>query len=244
MTALEQNLNEQSSRTNKSKNSFGKYRSLDELAGLPRMDRGSPKKPGRVLKKLDSTMHAKMLRQRLQALMESGLIPASRLQESSAEDSPLESAAQEPTSTSPLPMQPIKNSETSLVAALIAARMIDPPLHRPSPIPMEVPRINPNYPTEIPTASTSNSTSTASDPNHIPLFDPTSLSMVATRGMKSVVSSNELPNGYVSLVDVGIKPPSYPFLDNMMETVNRSRWGTEMKIWENPLRNQRSCLRQ
>jgi hypothetical protein len=178
----------------------------------------------------------------LQTLLETQWTPAAHLKHESEEHS-TENTTTEFLSTQTAPMPPTQqrtsgSRDSTIVFSQHPSMEISCSLP-PSPIREEVPRIEdylaivPGYNSQVGFSRASTSTSREADSNSIPLFDPRSL---PNTDVRSVVSTNGDFNGYTSISDLAVQPPSYPFLDNMMETGDGSHWGTGMTIWQSPAR--------
>lgn len=175
--------------------------SKDARSGLPQYDCQSPVSKHQKFKRLDCEIHAKILHERLQRLLETQdaheMVTA--VQESANTVNPIEPAPVAPPQQIPAHSQPSPRK--------IRPQMVLPYHERPQPIPMEVPRINPNFHSALPVQKTHPMTaSTTTDSNYIPLFDPASLLKLKTQEVRSVASTNF--TGYTSLVGISTQLPS------------------------------------
>jgi hypothetical protein len=114
------------------------WSSKDALSGLPKYDCQTPILKRRGIKSLDYKTHAKILREKLQRLLEAGELD--KLSRTVKEGAPraISSKSQSQENT-------IRNKSQRRVRELPPSISILKDQRRP-PIRMEVPRINPNYP--------------------------------------------------------------------------------------------------
>lgn len=171
--------------------------SKDAPSGLPKYDCQTPIQKRRGIKSLDCETHAKILREKLQRLLETGELD--KLSRTVKEGAPRaissKSQSQENTIRNKSQLR-VRESPPS-ISILIDQRL-------PS-IRMEVPRINSAYPAVTPSyMGLSNSDPERIDPHHIPLFEPTVLQKLAAQRARQPVSLHVYAAAYNNIVGLGV----------------------------------------